>query len=123
MFVFRESAVFSCLNESCNDEMSKNVYISVHVAGASEASTVGGEFTCYTCGSQLVEDVSCRTLTGYECDVVDQFCFTGHGHASCYILERILLPCSFTFLNYQSNLVFMMVSTSWKCTIGSLNPH
>jgi hypothetical protein len=55
--------VFSCPNESCRGE-GDSCYISMHVAGASESATVGREWMCYNCGSQLVEDVSCRTLAG-----------------------------------------------------------
>lgn len=54
--------VFSCHTEGCSD--GQNAYICVHVAGASEAATVDREFVCYACGSQLEEDVSCRTLAG-----------------------------------------------------------
>lgn len=58
--------MFSCPNEGCSEGgRSDNCYISMHVAGASEAATVGREWICYTCGSQLVEDVSCRTISGY----------------------------------------------------------
>ncbi len=71
LLYFRENAVFSCPTEGCCDgKTSNSTYISVHVAGASEATTVGQEFTCYTCGSQLVEDVSCRTLAGYDMLIV-----------------------------------------------------
>lgn len=65
-FLFiREHAVFSCPSKGCCDgKESDNSYVSVHVAGASEAATVGKEWTCYACGSQLVEDVARRTLNG-----------------------------------------------------------
>ncbi len=59
----RESAVFSCPNDCCSlGEVSR--YISVHVAGASEAATINGDWSCYSCGVPLIEDVSCRTLAG-----------------------------------------------------------
>lgn len=62
---FREHVLFSCPNDLCLDgKTSNSCYISMHVAGASEAATVGKEWTCYSCGSLLVEDVSCRTLSG-----------------------------------------------------------
>ena len=62
---YREHALFSCPNELCLDgNTSNSYYISMHVAGASEAATVGKEWTCYSCGSLLVENVSCRTLSG-----------------------------------------------------------
>lgn len=65
MILCREHAVFSCCNEGCSDSgASKTCYISMHMAGASESATVGKEWTCYVCGAQLVEDVSCRTLAG-----------------------------------------------------------
>ena len=63
--IFREHAVFSCPTEGCGDgEDGSNYYVSVHVAGASEASTVGKEWICFTCGAQLTEKLSCRQLEG-----------------------------------------------------------
>ena len=71
----REHAVYSCPNEGCNEGSTPATsYISMHVAGASEAATVGREWTCYKCGTQLVEDVSCRTLSGREHNHVHETC-------------------------------------------------
>ena len=49
--------------EGCAGGGEENRYIRLHVAGASEATTIrNGDFTCCYCGAQLVEDVSLRTL-------------------------------------------------------------
>ena len=59
-----QHACYSCPNESCaRGDREENRYIRLHVAGASEAMTISsGDFTCYNCGTQLVENVSLRTL-------------------------------------------------------------
>lgn len=59
-----QHACFSCPNEACaGGGGEENKYIRLHVAGASEATTISsGDFTCYHCGTQLAEDVSLRTL-------------------------------------------------------------
>ena len=59
-----QHACFSCPNEVCaGGGGEENKYIRLHVAGASEATTIsGGDFTCYHCGTQLTEDVSLRAL-------------------------------------------------------------
>ena len=63
-FVHSQHACFSCPNQSCGrGDKEENKYIRLHVAGASEATTIsGGQFNCYCCGTQLVEDISLRTL-------------------------------------------------------------
>ena len=61
-----QHACFSCPNEACTGGgggEEENRYIRLHVAGASEATTIScGDFTCYHCGTQLTEDVSLRAL-------------------------------------------------------------
>lgn len=68
LFAFSsQHACFSCPNEACaGGGGEENKYIRLHVAGASEATTVSrssGDFTCYHCGTQLTEDVSLRALS------------------------------------------------------------
>lgn len=57
--------------EGCAGGGEENRYIRLHVAGASEATTIrNGDFTCCYCGAQLVEDVSLRTLASkYICNL------------------------------------------------------
>ena len=63
-----QHACFSCPNESCaGGDKEENKYIRLHETGASEATTIaGGQFTCYYCGAQLVEDIGLRTLASKD---------------------------------------------------------
>ena len=58
-----QSASFRCPREKC---AGNGDFIRLHVAGASEASTMRNDLNCMVCGHKLEENVKYRTLGGMQ---------------------------------------------------------
>ena len=61
----RQSASFRCPQEDCEGD---GDFIRLHVAGASESSTIKSNLYCAVCGHKLEENMKYRNLGG------DQYC-------------------------------------------------
>jgi len=61
MCLLRQSASFQCPQEDC---VGGGDFIRLHVAGASEASTIRSDFYCAVCGYKLEENMKYRSLGG-----------------------------------------------------------
>ena len=59
--LIRQSASFRCPQEDC---VGDGDFIRLHVAGASEASTIRSDLYCAVCGHKLEENMKHRSLGG-----------------------------------------------------------
>ena len=78
IYTYSQSASFRCPQEEC---VGNGDFIRLHVAGASEATTIRNDLNCVACGHKLEEDVKYRNLgSTYVCMYV---CIIDFVHNAC----------------------------------------